>query len=236
MVQVNIPWFTVFDTSQEVSRMSSINGIIGKGPHPRCTWMVTEIPSRWSLPSYKNDGVMRHLLGENPSYPLIFGHLQGLVFTPLGNWWGPPCWYSSKHPMTDQGSMFTYEFTINSNCYIYIYASPPPQGLPFKIKSCFQRKVCISDFVRWYSYISNVFLNCFQCNVWVSTRGFAMAVKQFFTFNSSFERINNRWSCCWEMFIVFKHFMNFFCIRKIIKQEKHIKCIYSAFLFLVAKM
>ena len=80
------------------------------------------------------------------------------------------------------------------NIYVYIYiASPPPQGLPFKIKSCFQRKVCISDFVRWYSYISNVFLNCFQCNVWVSTRGFAMAVKQFFMFNSSFERINNRW-------------------------------------------
>ena len=29
--------------------------------------------------------------------------------------------------------------------------------------------------------------------------------------------------------------MNFFCIRKIIKQEKHIKCIYSAFLFFGCK-
>ena len=62
---------------------------------------------------------------------------------------------------------------------IYIYASPPLQGLPFKIKSCFQRKVCISDFVRWYSYISNDFLNRFQCNVCVSTMCFAMAVKQY---------------------------------------------------------
>ena len=78
-------------------------------------------------------------------------------------------------------------------CILYIFASPPPQGLPFKIKSCFQRKVCRSDFVRSYSYISNVFLNCFQCNVWVSTMCFAMAVKQFFMFNSSFERIKNHW-------------------------------------------
>ena len=37
------------------------------------------------------------------------------------------------------------------------------------------------------------------------------------------------------MFIVFKHFMNVFFIRKTIKQETHIKCIYSAFLFFGCK-
>ena len=37
------------------------------------------------------------------------------------------------------------------------------------------------------------------------------------------------------MFIVLNHFMNFFFIGKIIKQEKHIKCSYSAFLFFGCK-
>ena len=37
------------------------------------------------------------------------------------------------------------------------------------------------------------------------------------------------------MFIVFKYVMNFFFIRKITKQEKQIKCIYSAFLFFGCK-
>ena len=37
------------------------------------------------------------------------------------------------------------------------------------------------------------------------------------------------------MFIVFKYFRNFFFIRKNIEQEKHIRCIYSAFLFLGCK-
>ena len=33
--------------------------------------------------------------------------------------------------------------------YIYIYMlAPPPQGLLFEIKTCFQRKVCTSEFVR----------------------------------------------------------------------------------------
>ena len=64
---------------------------------------------------------------------------------------------------------------------------------------------------------------------------FAMAVKPFFMFNSSCERINNHWLGCWEMFIVFKYFMHVFFIRKIIKQENHITCIYSAFLFLGCK-
>ena len=34
--------------------------------------------------------------------------------------------------------------------------------------------------MRWYSYISNDFLNRFQCNVCVSTMCFAIAVKQYF--------------------------------------------------------
>ena len=36
-------------------------------------------------------------------------------------------------------------------------------------------------------------VHCFQCNDWVSTICFSMAVKPSFMFNSSFERINNHW-------------------------------------------
>ena len=61
--------------------------------------------------------------------------------------------------------------------YVYIYMLAPPPGPTFWDTKLFQRKVCIRDFVRWYSYISNELANCFQCNVWVSTICFTMAAK-----------------------------------------------------------
>ena len=114
--------------------------------------------------------------------------------------------------------------------YIDIYASPPPQGLPFKIKSCFQRKVCISDFVGWYSYISNVSLIVFNVMSgslqgalqWRSSNSLCLIP----LLNVSIIIDNVVEKCS----LYFKHF-----IRKIMKQEKHIKCIYSAFLFFGCK-
>ena len=139
-----------------------------------------------------------------------------------------PCYRCNAFKCKEPGLVKTLRFGV------WFFSNTPPL-LPFKIRSCFQRKFSVSDFVRWCSYISNDFLNCFQCNVWVSTMCFAMAVKPFFMFNSSCERINNHWLGCWEMFIVFEYFMHVFFIRKIIKQENHITCIYSAFAFLGCK-
>ena len=93
-----------------------------------------------------------------------------------------------------------------------MYATPF-QGPPFKTKNCFQRKDCISDFVKWYSYISSDFVNCFQCNVWVSTICLKMAVKPFFMFN-----------CSLNVSIIIDDVV-----------DKHTKCTYSAFLVLGCK-